>query len=57
MRPVFFKSSRSRFTAFMGIAKPRFWAPETMAALMPMASPSRFTSGPPEFPGLMAASV
>ena len=28
-----------------------------MAELMPMTLPSRLTSGPPELPGLMAASV
>src|SRR6058998_2236309 len=28
-----------------------------MAVLIPMTSPRRFTSGPPEFPGLMDASV
>ena len=30
---------------------------EEMAVLMPITSPSRFTSGPPLLPGLMAASV
>jgi hypothetical protein len=29
----------------------------TMAVLMPTTSPAMLTSGPPEFPGLMAASV
>src|SRR5207302_1156890 len=31
--------------------------PATIAVLMPMTSPCMFTSGPPELPGLMAASV
>ena len=30
---------------------------DLMAALMPMTRPSRLTSGPPELPGLIAASV
>jgi hypothetical protein len=30
---------------------------ERMALLMPTTSPDMLTSGPPEFPGLMAASV
>ena len=30
---------------------------EKMAVLMPMTSPSMSTKGPPELPGLMAASV
>lgn len=30
---------------------------ERMAVLMPMTRPSASTSGPPELPGLMAASV
>ena len=43
-----------------GMAKP---APandplfEMMKVLMPISSPREFTSGPPELPGLMAASV
>ena len=39
------------------MAKPIFWAPKTIAVFMPMTSPSIFTNGPPEFPGLIAASV
>ena len=36
----------------------RVWAPRVaMAELTPMTSPSRSTSGPPELPGLIAASV
>ncbi len=47
-------------TTFDGTAKP---TPEldctldSMAVLMPMTSPARVISGPPELPGLMAASV
>ena len=43
----------------MAIANPMFsaaWAP-TPAELMPTTRPARSTSGPPELPGLMAASV
>ena len=39
------------------MANPRFCAPKTIAALIPIASPFKFTSGPPEFPGFIAASV
>ena len=31
--------------------------PEKMNAFTPITSPAAFTSGPPEFPGLIAASV
>ena len=41
----------------IGIAKPRPWAFVLTAVLMPMTWPELFTSGPPELPGLMAASV
>ena len=34
-----------------------FCAPETTAVEMPTTSPRRLRSGPPEFPGLIAASV
>src|SRR5882724_1932084 len=42
---------------FEGIAKPMPEPPATIAVLMPMTSPCMLTSGPPELPGLMAASV
>ena len=48
---------------FDGMAKPMFWACEVPSALaatavfMPMTCPELSTSGPPELPGLMAASV
>ena len=44
----------------LGIAKPIPWKPPVrvaMAVLMPITSPSRLTSGPPELPGLIEASV
>ncbi len=41
----------------MGMAKPMEFAPNTMAVLMPMTSPSILHSGPPLFPRLIAASV
>jgi len=39
------------------MAKPMFCASPAMAVFMPTTSPSASTSGPPEFPWLMAASV
>ena len=46
-----------------GMANPMFWACdvpsvlEATAVFIPMTMPELSTSGPPEFPGLMAASV
>ena len=40
-----------------GTAKPMFCASAMTAVLMPITSPHRFRSGPPELPGLMDASV
>ena len=46
------------FAESMLIAKPTFCASAAaIAVLMPTTSPSAFTSGPPELPGLIAASV
>ena len=45
---------------FDGTAKPMPIEPpdgEMIAVLMPITSPSRLNSGPPELPRLMAASV
>ncbi len=45
---------------FTGIAKPMPMLPplpERIAELIPTSSPRRFTSAPPELPGLMEASV
>ena len=52
-------------TCSMGIAKPTPMLPASpdapplvaIAEFTPTTSPARFTSGPPEFPGLIAASV
>ena len=42
----------------MGMAKPMFWPPRpATAVLMPMTWPLLLARGPPELPGLMAASV
>ena len=44
----------------MGMAKPMpaLWFEfDRIIVLMPMTSPCQFISGPPELPGLMAASV
>ena len=57
MRPNFFISSRSRRAALMGIAKPILCAPDMIAAFTATTLEFRSTSGPPEFPGLIAASV
>ena len=50
------------FAWLIGMAKPMFWAgswelPVSTAVFMPITCPAEFTRGPPEFPGLMAASV
>src|SRR5918995_1186303 len=44
-------------TALIWMANPMFSAELVPALLMPMTFPAMSTSGPPEFPGLMAASV
>ena len=59
-RPVAMIESATRRTTELGTAKPMpsFPPPRLeMAELMPMTAPSRLASGPPELPGLMAASV
>ena len=59
-RPVSMIESTTRRTTLLGTAKPMPSLPPPrleIAELMPMISPSRFASGPPEFPGLIAASV
>ena len=66
--PLSMSCSIVRRTWLIGIAKPTPMLPPlslpapadprvAMAELTPMTSPSRSTSGPPELPGLMAASV
>src|SRR4051794_39030958 len=44
-------------TVLMSMAKPMLLAPLTPAVLIPTTWPAALTSGPPELPGLMAASV
>jgi len=41
----------------MAVAKQMPWANGMMAVLTPITSPCELTSGPPELPGLSAASV
>ena len=64
--PVAMISSTMRFAVLLGIAKPRPIEPavplastpnEAMAELTPTTSAAALTRGPPELPGLMAASV
>ncbi len=50
-------SAATRLTSSIGRANPIPWAPARTATLMPISSPSTLISGPPEFPGLMQASV
>ena len=55
-------SSMTGLADEIGIAKPTFCAgcdpvPDATAVLMPITHPFESTSGPPELPGLMAASV
>src|ERR671938_334025 len=50
-------SSMIGLACVMAMEKPMFWASPATAVLMPTTSPAELTSGPPEFPGLMAASV
>ena len=51
------RSSTTRCARSAGIAKPIPEAPWMIAVLMPITWPSRLTSGPPELPGLIEASV
>jgi hypothetical protein len=54
------RSSVTRRARLIGMAKPRPIEPplgEKIELLTPITSPAAFTRGPPEFPGLMAASV
>ena len=44
-------------TRLIGTANPMFCASGKFAVLMPTTCPHVSTSGPPELPGLMAASV
>lgn len=47
----------SIFSCESAIANPMPLLPETMAVLIPITLPERSSSGPPLFPGLIAASV
>jgi len=52
--------ARSSWTWRAGTANPMPWLPpvrERIAVFTPMTRPSASTRGPPEFPGLMGASV
>ena len=58
--PILMRLSAMGLASETGTANPMPSLPpvrEKIAVLMPMSSPLRFTSAPPEFPGLMDASV
>ena len=56
-RPCRTSSPSTKFAVFEAIAKQMPWVPRMIAVLMPITSPREDTSGPPELPGLSAASV
>ena len=60
-RPAISSPARARamigFAKSIGMANPMPCASVETAVLMPMTWPALLTSGPPELPGLMAASV
>ena len=47
----------TRCAVLIGMAKPIPWPDERIAVLIPITSPWALSRGPPEFPGLMDASV
>jgi hypothetical protein len=58
--PFRMMSSATRRTRSMGMAKPSPIDPPPLVKMedaSPITSPDALASGPPEFPGLMAASV
>ena len=55
--PLALSWGRICLAMLIGTANPMVLARGLMAVLMPMTSPLRLISGPPELPGLMAASV
>ena len=64
--PVWMISCEMRLAVLIGIANPRPILPawpsapvfnDAIAELTPITCPSAFTNGPPEFPGLIGASV
>ncbi len=56
-RPFAMSCAITALASLIGIEKPIPCPAATMAVLMPMTLPSRFSSGPPELPGLIEASV
>jgi hypothetical protein len=57
MRPFSINDGVTLFTRSIGTAKPMFCASGRIDVVMPTTSPHRLTNGPPEFPGLIDASV
>src|SRR2546426_913228 len=55
--PSFRSCSTTHFTVSIAVAKQMPCAPGMIAVLTPITSPCESTSGPPELPGLSAASV
>ena len=47
----------TNFAVLMGIARQTPWAGRMIAVFTPMSRPALSKSGPPELPGLIAASV
>jgi hypothetical protein len=47
----------THFAVLIPVAKQMAWACGIIAVLTPITLPLESTSGPPEFPGLSAASV
>src|SRR2546425_2764473 len=56
-RPISRRSRRTAFALLIGTEKPIDCASSEMNVLMPTTWPHRSTSGPPELPGLIGASV
>ncbi len=56
-RRTLIMSAATRSMLSTGIANPIPWAPARMATFTPISSPLTLSSGPPELPGLMLASV
>src|SRR5437660_9042730 len=53
----FFRLSTSGVIRSIAMANPTFWPSLDTAVFMPITWPPASTSGPPEFPGLIGASV
>ena len=56
-RPCCSSCGRISFAIWLGTANPIVFACGLIAVLIPTTSPARLSSGPPELPGLIAASV